>query len=60
MSRTKAITGKPLELLGVATTASRLAQLEERRSAEQEVVSASPGGTNTQGLKMTGEKVLSL
>ena len=59
MSRTKAITGKPLELLGVATTASRLAQLEERRSAEQEVVSSNHGRTSSQGLNITEEKVLS-
>ena len=42
----------------VATT--QLAQLGERRSAEQEVVSLNPGWTNTQGLKITEEKVLSL
>ena len=37
---------------------ARLAQLGERRSAEREVVN--PGRTNTQGLKITEEKVLSL
>ena len=31
--------------------AVRLAQLGERRSAEQEVASSNPGRTNTQGLK---------
>ena len=41
-------------------TAARLAQLGERRSAEREVVSSNPGRTNTQGLKITEEKVLSL
>ena len=40
--------------------AARLAQLGERRSAEREVVSSNPGWTNTQGLKITEEKVLSL
>ena len=39
---------------------ARLAQLVERRSAEREVVSSNPGRTNTQGLKITEEKVLSL
>ena len=33
-----------------ATTAARLAQLGERRSAEREAVGSSPGRTNTQGL----------
>ena len=32
-------------------TAARLAQLGERRSAEQEVASSIPGRTTTQGLK---------
>ena len=41
-------------------TAAWLAQLGERRSAEREVVSSNPGRTNTQGLKITEEKVLSL
>ena len=40
--------------------AARLAQLGERRSAEREVVSSNTGRTNTQGLKITEEKVLSL
>ena len=40
--------------------AARLAQLGERRSAEREVVSSNLGRTNTQGLKITEEKVLSL
>ena len=40
--------------------AARLAQLGERRPAEREVVSSNPGRTNTQGLKITEEKVLSL
>ena len=39
---------------------ARLAQLGERRSAEREVVSSNIGRTNTQGLKITEEKVLSL
>ena len=42
----------------VATT--QLAQLGERRSAEREVMSLNPGRTNTQGLNITEEKVLSL
>ena len=37
-----------------------LAQLGECRSAEWEVVSSNPGQTNTQGLKITEEKVLFL
>ena len=41
-------------------TAARLAQLGERRSAEREAVGSSPGRTNTQGLKITEEKVLPL
>ena len=39
---------------------TQLAQLGECRSAEQEVVNLNPGWTNTQGLKITEEKVLSL
>ena len=31
-------------------TATRLAQLRERRSAEREAVGSNPGRTNTQGL----------
>ena len=38
----------------------KLDQLRERRSAEQEVVTSNPGRTNTQGVKITEEKVLSL
>ena len=34
----------------MAMTAARLAQLGERRSAEQEAVGSNPGRTNTQGL----------
>ena len=41
-------------------TAARLAQLGERWSAEREVVSSNPRWTNTQGLKITEAKVLSL
>ena len=41
-------------------TAARLAQLGERQSTEQEAVSSNPGRTNTQGLQITEEKVLSL
>ena len=37
-----------------------LAQLGERWSAEREVVSLNPDRTNTQGLKITEEKVLCL
>ena len=35
----------------LASSAARLAQLGERRSAEREVASSNPGRTNTQGLK---------
>ena len=41
-------------------TAARLAQLGEHRSAERQVVSSNPAWTNTRGLKITEEKVLSL
>ena len=51
---------KELQGSDVLGTAARLAQLGERRSAEREVVSSNPGRTNTQGLKITEEKVLSL
>ena len=33
-----------------SSTAARLAQLGERRSAEREAVGSNPGRTNTQGL----------
>ena len=46
--------------LTLSLTAARLAQLGERRSAEREVVSSNPDRTNTEGLKITEEKVLSL
>ena len=39
---------------------TRLDQLRERRPAEREVVTSNPGRTNTRGLKITEEKVLSL
>ena len=42
------------------STAAWLAQLGERRSAEQEVVGSSSGRTNTQGLEITEKKVLPL
>ena len=42
----------------IIITAAWLAQLGERRSAEWEVVSSNPRQTNTQGLKITEEKVL--
>ena len=38
-------------------TAALLAQLGERRSAEQKVSGSNPGRTNTQGLKITEKKV---
>ena len=43
-----------------AKSATQLAQLGERRSAERKVVSSNPGRTNTKGLEITEEKVLSL
>ena len=42
------------------TTADRLAQLVEHRAPVREVVGSNPGRTNTQGLKITKEKVLPL
>ena len=45
------IAGYNRRLQPPATTAARLAQLRERRSAEREVASSNPGRTNTQGLK---------
>ena len=39
-------------------TATSLAQLGERRSAEREVTGSNPGQTNTQGLQITEKKVL--
>ena len=41
-------------------TATWLAQLGERRSAEREVTGSNPGRTNTQGLQITEKKVLPL
>ena len=47
--------------MDILLIAALLAQLGgERQSAEREVVSWNPGRTNTQGLKITEEKVLSL
>ena len=37
-----------------------LAQLGERQSAEQEAADSNPNRTNTQGLKITDEKLLVL
>ena len=42
------------------TAQLHVAQLGERQSAEREVMSSNPGQSNTQGLKITEEKVLSL
>ena len=44
----------------VRLTAARLAQLVEHRTFVREVVGSNPGRTNTQGLKITEEKVLPL
>ena len=52
--------GPVWEQLCYLLTAAWLAQLGERRSAEREVVGSNPGQTNTQGLKITEEKVLPL
>ena len=41
-------------------TAAWLAQFGERRSAEREVVGSNHGRTNTQGLKITEDKLLTL
>ena len=41
-------------------TAARLAQWDKRRPAEREAVGSNPDRTNTQGLKITEEKVLPL
>ena len=38
----------------------RIGQLDKHRSAEREAASSHPGQTNTQGLKITEEKVLPL
>ena len=43
----------------ITLTAARLTQLGERGPAQREVVSSNPGRTNTRGLKITQEKVLS-
>ena len=40
--------------------AAWLAQLGERRSFERKVVGSNTGSTNTQGLKITEEKVMPL
>ena len=40
--------------------ATKLPQLEERQSAEQEVMSYNPGQTINQGLKKTGEIMLAV
>ena len=44
----------------VQGTATWLAQLGERQSAEREVAGSNPGRTNTHGLKITEKKVLPL
>ena len=41
-------------------TAARLAQLDKRRYAKQEVEGSNPGQTNTRGLKITKETLLLL
>ena len=41
-------------------SAASLAQLDKRLSAEWEVAGSNPGQTNTQGLKITEERVLPL
>ena len=46
--------------ISALAAATWLAQLGERRSAEWEVAGSNPSWTNTQGLEITGEKVLSL
>ena len=46
--------------LQVPLTAAWFAQLGECQSAEWEVTGSNPGQTNTQGLKITEEKVLTL
>ena len=45
---------------GYMYTADRLAQLVEHRTAVREVAGSNLDRTNTQGLKITEEKVLSL
>ena len=43
---------------GRGLTASRLAKLDKRRSAERDVLRSNPGRANTKGLKKTEENVL--
>ena len=45
---------------GLSVTADRLAQLVEHRTAVREVAGSNLDRTNTQGLKITEEKVLPL
>ena len=49
-----------LEVKFACMTATWLAQLGERWSAEQEVMGSSPSWTNTHGLLITEKKVLPL
>ena len=46
--------------MGCKMPTAQLAQLGERQSAEREVMCSNPGRTNTQGLKITEEQLLSL
>ena len=48
------------KILMVFLTATRLSQLDKRRSSEREVAGSNPARTNTQGLKITEENVLPL
>ena len=53
-------TSRPISHRNEWSDAARLAQLEERWSAEREVVSSNPGRTISQGLYNTGEIMLAV
>ena len=53
-------TSRPISHRNEWLDAARLAQLEERWSAEREVVSSNPGRTISQGLYNTGEMMLAV
>ena len=55
-----AMTARPVSQSKYQIRPRRLTQWDKRRSAEQEAVGSNPGWTNTEGLKITEEKVLSL
>ena len=54
------MTARPVSQSKYEIRPRRLTQWDKRRSAEQEAVGSNLGWTNTEGLEITEEKVLSL